>query len=95
VALELTQTEIVNPARQGLIILPSLTLPNGAVSQLGGISPFPPDQPSVYLLPLDERARTALSRGGTVTLNLELRPADASQPLSPALDLSFRVTFRT
>ena len=94
-ALELTLTSIVNPARQGLVIITSLTLPSGAVSRLGGISPFPADQPGVFLLPLDDRARTALARGGTVTLSLELRSADASQPLSPALDLRFLATFRT
>lgn len=93
-ALELTLTSIVNPADQGLVLIASLTLPNGAVSQLGGISPFPVDQPAVYLLSLDDRARTALARGGTATLTLELRSADASQRLSPALDLRFRATFR-
>ena len=94
-AIELALTSIVNPARQGLIVNAALTLPDGTISRFGAFSPFPVDQPSVYLLSLDEGARQALTRGGRVMLSLELSPADASEALSPALDLRFRGTFRT
>lgn len=93
-AVQLTNPSIVNPELQSLVIKLTLILPDGTRSQLGAISPFPADQPSVYTLPLDDRQREALARGGMAELRLELLPADTNQSLSPALNLRFQATFR-
>lgn len=84
-------TSLANPARQAFVLRVSIegSQEGQTIRALvGNVSPFPPDQPAAFALPVSERAANLIdSAEGHVVLVLELVAADAARPLEPPLDV--------
>lgn len=84
--LELTVRNIDNPTQQAIAISVQLEvmIDTGSRSvDLGLATPFPPDQPGVFLLALPDAARTALAAGRTALASLRVVTISAAEPLQP------------
>jgi hypothetical protein len=90
-AVEVDVVSIDNPSLQGVhidVAVVGVFDGQNATEVVGTLTPFPPDQPSAYLLRLSDRA-SALVAGaeGSASVELRLRPVDGTVPLEPDIEL--------
>ena len=66
---------IENPSRQGLVIRVLLDVSRAGESSvpIGEVSPFPPDQPGEFILPLPREATNAISDSRVNMLRVDIR----------------------
>lgn len=91
--LELSITEIREPSPQGFI-LAAAVVTDEHERDLGGVSPSPPDQPGIYILPVDVVALEAALQAEQTWIRLGLQPTlpGAALPGEVVVELSLVVS---
>jgi hypothetical protein len=89
--IELRIVALSNPGLQAFLLRTSIQGTEGGQNVelvVGTVSPFPPDQPGTFALPISDRAKLLLDAAdGQVDILVELLPSDAAKPLEPPLEV--------
>jgi hypothetical protein len=89
--IELRVVGVSNPNLQGFSLRASIRgIQDGrtATVVLGTVSPFPPDQPGTFALPISgDAARLLEATNGHIDVLVDLLPVDPARPLEPPLEV--------
>jgi hypothetical protein len=89
-SIELRISSVMNPGQQAFSLLVTLdgAIGGKAAVVIGRVSPFPPDQPATFAIPLsDEANRLLVATNGHAEIVVEIEPVVAGRPLVPPLEV--------